>query len=110
MRWLCSETIAMTGSPAVRCSMDSTTRSLRRSVAPTGPVAEIRDARPATARCAGRSLVGLRFGFTKRDLIRVPSDQGYASLHPEDSYRQQFELANSALPECSWIGRSVHPR
>src|ERR1700682_998307 len=27
------------------------------------------------ARYAGRSLVGLRFGFTKRDLIRVPSDR-----------------------------------
>src|SRR6267142_4370983 len=29
MRWLCSETIAMSGSPAARCPMDSTERSLR---------------------------------------------------------------------------------
>jgi hypothetical protein len=43
----------MTGSPAVRCPMDSTERSLRRSVAPTGSAAAISAARPANGKMRG---------------------------------------------------------
>src|SRR6266851_4100079 len=88
----------MIGSPAVRCSMDSTKRSPRRSVAPTWSPAAISAARPAMASCAGRSLNCLRFGFTKRDLIRVPSDRGQAGLYSPACTQEIHNAIRSNLP------------
>ena len=71
--------MAMSGSLALRDSMASIERlSL---LAPASSPAAISTARLATARYTGRSRACLRFGFTQRDVMRVPSDLVYATLY-----------------------------
>jgi hypothetical protein len=72
--------MAMSGSLALRVSMDSIERSPL--LAPASSPAAINTARLATARYTGRSRACLRFGFTQRDVMRVPSDRGLANLEP----------------------------
>ena len=50
------------------------------------------------ASCAGRSLNCLRFGFTKRDILRVPSDRGQAGLHPPACTQETHNAIGSNLP------------
>src|SRR5258708_26178651 len=89
----------MIGSPALRDSMDSIGRSLRPGLAPALSPAAISAASPATATYAGRSRVCLRFGFTQRDVMCVPSDRADASLYLDrfSTYRHAPAAANPRL-------------
>src|SRR5882724_11769588 len=87
IRWLRSETMAISGSLALRVATDSIGRS---------PPPAISTARQATARYAGRSRVCLRLKFTSRDVICVPSDLVYATLYSGrfTTWRYQVGLAS----------------
>src|SRR5260370_8369143 len=50
------------------------------------------------ASCAGGRLNCLRFGFTKRDLIRVPSDRGQAGLYSPACTQEIHNAIRSNLP------------
>src|SRR3981189_2498126 len=94
IRWLRSETMAISGSLALRLATNSIGRSPPR--APASPPAAISTARQATARYAGRSRVCLRLKFTSRDVICVPSDLVYATLYSGrfTTWRYQVGLAS----------------
>src|SRR4051794_14146164 len=90
--------MAMTGSPAMRDTMDSTGRSLRPLRAPASSPAATSTARPATARYAGRSQFCLHFGFTQRDVIRVPTDRS-----------GQRQLSLTYIQNVTPFGRTCQP-
>src|SRR5215207_4853195 len=78
--------------------MDSIGRSLRPLLAPASSPAAISTARPATARYAVRHRFCLHFGFTQRDVMRVPTDRlGKRQL--------VFEYIQSVTP----FGRTCQP-
>src|SRR5690349_17990288 len=78
--------MAMSGSLALRVSMDSIARSPL--LAPASSPAATSTAKLAAARYTGRSHLCLRFEFTQRDVMRVPSDPVYGPRSRTPTWRE----------------------
>ena len=86
--------MATSASPALRVSMDSIARSP--PLAPASSPAATSTARLATARYTGRSRMCLCFGFTQRDVMRVPSDQVSRPRSRAPTWREDDD-------DCAWL-------